>query len=115
DDGDRVMTDTPMLHLSLNNWKTWDPKKEKTVALFIFQDQVPEWAKEDGFKGRELETLLHRAKTGLPAERVLLIGLGKKSEFSPETLRRAAAKVVRGAENLGLVKIAVRAPQVAKS
>ncbi len=104
-----------MLKITLNDWKKWDPKKEKTVALFIFEEQVPDWAKEDGFKGKELETLLHRAKTALPAERVLLIGLGKRTDFSSETLRRAAARVLRGAESLGLEKIAARAPQVAKS
>src|SRR5438552_14737756 len=104
-----------MLKLTLNDWKKWDPKKEQTVALFVFEEQVPPWAKEDGFKGKELEVLLHRPKTGLPTERVLLIGLGKKADFSSETLRRAAAKVLRGAEAMGLEKINARAPQVAKS
>src|SRR5882672_1972522 len=104
-----------MPKIELKDWKKWDPKTEKTVALFIFEEQAPAWAKEDGFKGKELETLLHRPMDRLPAERVLLIGLGKKADFSHEVLRRAAAKVLRGAEPLGLEKIAVRAPQIAKS
>src|SRR5258708_40022223 len=104
-----------MLKITLNDWKKWTGKEKETLALFIFEEQAPAWAKEDGFKGRELETLLHRPKDALPAARVLLIGLGKKSDFSNETLRRAAAKVVRGAESLGVEKIAVRAPQIAKS
>ena len=44
-----------------------------------------------------------------------MIGLGKKSEFTHETLRRAASKVLSGAEALGLQKLAVRVPQTAKS
>src|SRR5262245_46607896 len=104
-----------MLNVTLNDWKKWDPIKEHTVALFVFEDQVPPWAKADGFKGKELDTLLYHPKDSLPTERVLLIGLGKKADFSSETLRRAAAKVLRGAEALGLEKISARAPQVAKS
>jgi leucyl aminopeptidase len=103
-----------MLKITLNDWKKWTGKGE-TLAIFIFEDQVPEPAKADGFKGKELETFLYRPEKSLPAERVILIGLGKKSEYSPETLRRAAAKVLRAAESLGLAKIAVRAPQIAKS
>jgi len=46
---------------------------------------------------------------------VILVGLGKKAEYSQETLRRAAAKALRAAESVGLTKIAVRAPQISKS
>ena len=76
---------------------------------------MPAAAKADGFKGKERETFLYRPKDSVPAERVLLIGLGKKSAFSNETLRRAASKVLSGAESLGLQKLAVRIPQVTKS
>ncbi len=103
-----------MLKITLNDWKKWDPQGQ-TVMLFIFEEQLPAWAKADGFKAKELETFLYRPKNALPAERVIMIGLGKKAEFSAETLRRAAAKVLRTAESLGLEKIDVRAPQAAKS
>ena len=103
-----------MPEITLNDWKKWTGKGE-TLSIFVFEEQAPEAAKADGFKAKELETFLYRPEKALPAERVILIGLGKKSEFSLETLRRAATKVLRSAESVGLAKIAVRAPQIAKS
>src|ERR1700687_2340480 len=103
-----------MLKIELKDWKKWTGQGE-TLAIFVFEEQSPEAAKADGFKGKELETFLYRPEKSLPAERVVLIGLGKKSEYSIETLRRAAAKVLRAAESLSLEKIAVRGPQISKS
>jgi leucyl aminopeptidase len=103
-----------MLKIELKDWKKWNGQGQ-SLALFTFEEQAPAAAKADGFKGKELETFLYRPTDAKPAERVLLIGLGKKSEFSSETLRRAASKVLRGAESLGLEKIALRAPQIARS
>src|SRR5882672_2092740 len=103
-----------MLKIDIKDWKKWTGTGE-TLAIFIFEEQAPEAAKADGFKGKELETFLYRPEKSLPAQRVILIGLGKKAEYSPETLRRAAAKVLRAAESLGLTKISVRAPQISKS
>src|SRR5258708_255560 len=103
-----------MLKVTLNDWKKWSGQGE-SLALFNFQEQIPERAKADGFKGKESETFLYRPEKSLPAERVLLIGLGKKSEFSNETLRRAASKVLRGAESLGLEKISLRSPKIART
>ena len=103
-----------MMKITLNDWKKWKGTGQ-TLALFAFEEQVPAAAKADGFKGKERETFLYRPKDSLPAERVLLIGLGKKSEFTNETLRRAASKALSGGESLGLQKLAVRIPQIAKS
>ena len=103
-----------MLKLTFNNWKTWKGAGQ-TLALFTFEEQSPAAAKADGFKGKERETFLYRPKDSIPAERVLLIGLGKKSDFTNETLRRAASKVLSGAETLGIQKLAVRFPQISKS
>src|SRR5262245_58402741 len=102
-----------MLKVELKDWKKF-PGKEGTLAVFVFQEQAPETAKADGFKGKELETFVYRPEKGLPAPRVVLIGLGKKADFKNETLRRAAAKVLRAAELLGLKRIDVRVPQMAK-
>ncbi len=103
-----------MLKVTIKDWKKWTGEGE-ALALFVFQEQIPDRAKADGFKGKESETFLYRPEKSLPAERVLLIGLGKKADFSNETLRRAAAKVLRGAESLGLEKISVRPPKVART
>lgn len=102
-----------MLKIELKDWNKWEGEAQ-TLALFAFEEQVPAAAQADGFKGKELETFLYRPKDGTPAERVLLIGLGKKADFSSDVLRRAAAKVLRGAESLDLQKVNVRAPQIAK-
>jgi len=103
-----------MLKLTLSDWKKWKGEGQ-TLALFTFEEQAPVAAKADGFKGKERESILYRPKDAVPAERVFLVGLGKKSDFTNETLRRSASKVLRAAETLGLQSLAVRIPQVAKS
>ncbi len=103
-----------MLTIEFQDWKKWTGEGQ-TLGVFVFEEQAPDTAKADGFKGKELETFLYRPKKALPAERVLLIGLGKRVNFSQEVLRRAATKVLRGAESMGLERISVRAPQLAKS
>ena len=116
-----------MLQVTLQDWKKWKPQG-RTLAVFAFQGETPEFlrlaeeasglaalAKIDGFKGKERETLLLRPAQGSPAERLLLIGLGKRAEFTPEVLRRAASKAIRGAEALGLTQVAIRAPEIARA
>ena len=101
--------------------------KGETLVLFAFQKETPQilgakeaaalglQAKKDGFRAKERETFLLRPDEKMPAERVLLIGLGKPEDFSPETLRRAASQVLRWGESLELKSIAVRFPRVARS
>src|SRR5579864_8537484 len=103
-----------MVRIELKDWRKWQGQGQ-TLGVFTFEEQAPAAAKEDGFKGKELETFLYRPKDANPAERVLVIGLGKQADFSNEVLRRAAAKVLRGAESLDLKSIALRAPQIAGS
>ena len=103
-----------MLKITLDDWKKWTGKGE-TLAIFVFQEQAPEGAQLDGYKGKELETFIYRPKDQLPAERVILLGLGKRAEYTADVLRRASAKVLRAAESLNLTQISVRAPQIAKS
>ncbi len=47
--------------------------------------------KEEAFKGQLGQTLLIRTEGIIAAKRVLLVGLGKKTDFSLETVREAAA------------------------
>src|SRR5689334_16986218 len=101
-----------MPKITLNDWKKWTGKTGATLAIFAFEEQAPEAAKADGYKGKELETFLYRPKDSLPAERVILVGLGKRKDYSTETLRRAATRVLKVAESLGLIKISLRAPQI---
>src|SRR5258708_24956955 len=116
-----------LVDISAAGWKSWKGQNE-TLVVFAFQDELPillalgkeakaiaELAKTDGFKGKERETLLCRPAAGMPAQRLLLIGLGKKSEFNPETLRRAASSVVTAGESLGWKELPVRLPEIARS
>ena len=52
---------------------------------------ITQIAKEEGFSGKANETLWVRTDGKLPANRILVIGLGKKEEINLETVRQAAA------------------------
>jgi len=57
-------------------------------------------------QGRLGETLVFRTAAKIPAERVLLLGLGDKDSFGPEEARRAAAVALWEAEKLNLTEMA---------
>ncbi len=111
------------LHLFVAESKKW---KGTLLALFAFQEARPEiiglekedadalsrLAHQDGFKAREREAVLLRPAKEQPAERVVLIGLGKRADFSSEVLRRSAPRILREAERLGVTSVSVVAPQV---
>src|SRR5689334_13962129 len=95
-------------------WKNFKNTKE-LLAVFAFEQEtlpssLQHLASADGFKGKELSSLLVRPQDQKPAERVLLIGLGKKDEFTDDILRKSMSRVVRTAESLGLKQIAIRCP-----
>src|SRR4051794_4257796 len=94
------------LDVKAANWKTWKGQGQ-TLVVFVFQDQnsvllglgkeakvLSALAQSDGFKGRERETFIQRPPDNLPAERLILVGLGKKADFNSEVLRRAASRVL---------------------
>ncbi|MGO9613151.1 MAG: leucyl aminopeptidase [Dissulfurispiraceae bacterium] len=102
------------------------PEKEvRTDALIIplFEDFFPDLYMEldnsvgglirktlnsGEFKGRHMQaTLLH--VLAIKAERILLIGLGKQSEISPERLRQAGGKTLSLLRDVGLRHIALSA------
>jgi len=71
--------------------------------------------KLDGFKGNDGEVLLTRPKNDTPFERVFLVGLGKKEDFTLDTLRRACARALKACELLGLKEITLLAPKAGKA
>lgn len=110
------------MHVFIAKSKKW---KGSTVAVFAFQEEKPRFlglgkdtaalerlATQDGFKGRERESVLIRPANEQPAERLLVIGLGKPADFSSEVLRRAVPKALREAERLGLTSLNLIAPEV---
>lgn len=104
------------LKVTAADWKSWKGEGQ-TLVVFAFQDEsflgiqsaeLLKTAKADGFKGKERETILLRPSDAKPAERVLVIGLGKKSAFNMEVLRKAVSRVLRTGEQLNLTKMTVR-------
>lgn len=57
------------------------------------QSKYVEAAKNEAFKAKEKQVLAFHPADGKPARRVLVAGLGKRSRFDGERLRRAAAAV----------------------
>jgi leucyl aminopeptidase len=113
-----------MVNVSTADWKKWNGKGQ-TLAVFAFKDDkavrllgldkdaeaIAAQARSDGFKGNERETLVLRPANGTPAERLLLIGLGKEKDYDRDVLRRGASKVLRLGEKLETASVAVRMPR----
>lgn len=69
--------------------------------------QITDVRRRGDFRGKEGETLLlYPAAGALSAERVLLVGLGKREELELERLRRAAGAAVKQAATLRVVTLA---------
>lgn len=62
---------------------------------------IGKFAKEEGFTGKEGETLLFRTLGKMPASRVLVVGLGDRKDFKIETVRRVTAISVKRAKEAG--------------
>ena len=62
------------------------------------------------FTGKPGQTALLYAGDALPSRRLLLVGLGGRSSFTPEKLRRAAATVSRRARTLKAESVALSLP-----
>ena len=68
--------------------------------------------KDKDFEGKLKQTRLIYTQGKLPAERVLLIGLGKEKEFTIEKLRQASGGSSRAVKDLGLKKFSTTLAQV---
>ncbi len=79
------------------------------LAVCLYEDEaIPEGLKEvasaavsgGDFSGKSGETALLYTNGVLPTPRLLLVGLGDESSFTPEKLRRVAATVSKKAQSL---------------
>lgn len=68
--------------------------------------------KDKDFEGKLKQTRLIYTQGKLPAERVLLVGLGKEKEFTIEKLRQASGGSSRAVRDLGLKKFSTTLAQV---
>ena len=62
------------------------------------------------FRADSCETLLLHAPSGLPAKRLLVIGLGKAAKVTPHEVRKAAGTAVRFAKPRGIRELAIASP-----
>jgi leucyl aminopeptidase len=69
------------------------------------------WVASGEFKAALAETLLLHAPSGIKAERLLIIGLGKAATFSTHDVRKAAGVAVRMAKPRGLRQLAIAYPE----
>ena len=96
--------------------QTGDPTEISTGLLAVClhkNEAIPDNLKEaateltDGdFSGKTDETILLYTNGALPTPRLLLVGLGEESSFTPEKLRRAAATAARRARKLKVEEVA---------
>ncbi len=66
---------------------------------------ITKLAKEEHFTGKEGQALLFHTHGKIPAKRVVVIGLGKKEEFSLETVRQVAGLTIKIAKRVGAKKV----------
>jgi leucyl aminopeptidase len=71
-----------------------EPSAEYKMAEALLATELNELKKSKEFTGQKLQACFLRTPTK-PFEKLLLVGLGKKEEFSIETLRRAAGTAVK--------------------
>ena len=101
-DSSRALTKTPVVVVLCTEGDSLSLPKGTTLPASATAD----------FKGRFREQRLADARGGV-AERVLLIGLGKKSSADAESVRRAAGLAARNLESAGFASATVYATKAA--
>ncbi len=74
--------------------------------------QVLKLAAQEGFKGKADQTCVVQTHGKVGAARLLLVGLGARAKFTPETLRLAAGRAVKAANRLKAKTALVQLPVV---
>ncbi len=67
--------------------------------------------KSGEFKAESCETLLLHAPQGMPAKRLLLIGMGKLAKITVQDVRKAAGTAIRFAKPRGIREVIVTLPE----
>jgi leucyl aminopeptidase len=73
---------------------------------------VTDLRRSNEFKGRRGEETVVPISGGLPAKRLILVGLGPQAEFAPSALTAAVGGGVRAAARRGLTSIAFALPEL---
>ncbi|HUH11504.1 MAG TPA: leucyl aminopeptidase [Longimicrobiales bacterium] len=99
--------ETPLLVLQqfLRDERPQGPVQEVDARL---GGEIARIIQRGDFHGREDETLLLYPRDGtIPAERILLVGVGKREDYTVESVRRAVGTAVRRAETLGVSRLSI--------
>jgi len=111
--GDATVVETPMLAVFVVDRAT-DNGAEPSLALLSgaggMQDAAQALLASGEFKAALGETALLHAPSGLEAERLLLVGLGKAKDFSLDRVRKAAGTAVRAAKPRSVRSVAIAFP-----
>src|SRR3990167_6570056 len=93
----------------------FDGKKPEGLAKIIdkkLNGLVSKLFKDKDFEGKPNQTRLIYTQGKIPAERVLLVGLGKEKEFKIEKLRQASGNSSKAVRDLGLKKFSTALAQI---
>jgi leucyl aminopeptidase len=101
------VTEHPTPALALGLFKDEDLESQATPRSLdqIMEGRLAMLLDEGDFRGRAHEVLVHYPASSHPIRRLILIGLGKREDLTPDTLREAAALVVKKARDLGLTTL----------
>lgn len=101
---------------------TRDPYSQKQPALILFTfenerlrgpaaaQELLRPVRKKEYSGAAKQLLLLHTNGKLPSPRLLLVGLGKRALFTPETLRRAVGNAVKKLTAAGLTRAAISLP-----
>ncbi len=111
---DAVGFQTPMLAVfavDVATGKDSDPLPALLTTSDAVTDAVAKVLASGEFKASLGETLVLHAPSGLKAERLLVVGLGKAKELSVDEVRKGAGTAVRAAKPLGVREMAIAFPE----
>jgi leucyl aminopeptidase len=112
--GDATAFETPMLAVfavDLAESKDAEPRPVLLVAPDGFEAATTTLLNSGEFKAGLGEILLLHAPAGLRAERLLLVGLGKAKDLSPDRVRKGAGTAARAAKPRSVRAMAIAFPE----
>jgi len=85
------------------------------IALGVYEGEslpsdIASLMEPDDFVGKSDQVLLVYPRGTLPSRRVLLVGMGKRARATLDTVRQAAAKTLRKAQELRIAEVALFLP-----
>ena len=116
--GDAATFETPMLAMfavDVAAAENDDPRPTLLSASGTLQSAAKALLESGEFKAGLGETALLHAPIGFEAERLLLVGLGKLKDLSPDQVRKGAGTAVRAAKPRSVRRMAIAFPDTSLS